>query len=119
MMTLKKSCQSTFFKSLFHCSKLRRKEAIQHPRCVGVGEIGLDYHYPSNSPPSVQRAVFRRLLKLAIQFKKTLVVHAREADTDVESILTELVPRDWKASAYNNTLALSKFTVCADTSSFF
>ncbi|KAF7330629.1 hypothetical protein MSAN_02456800 [Mycena sanguinolenta] len=38
---------------------------MSHPRCVGWGEIVLDYHY-DNSPRPVQQAVFARQLKHAI-----------------------------------------------------
>lgn len=74
---------------------LDRTEAMKHPRCVGLGEIGLDYHY-DNSPRDVQRTVLRRQLQLAIECGKPLTIHTREAEDDTELILKEVVPRDWK-----------------------
>ncbi|KAF7377499.1 hypothetical protein MSAN_00171900 [Mycena sanguinolenta] len=63
-------------------------EAMTHPRCVGWGEIGLDYHY-DNSPRPVQQAVFARQLRHAVRLGKPLTIHTREADEDTERILKE------------------------------
>ena len=68
-------------------------EAMQHPRCVGLGEIGLDYHY-DNSPREIQQEVFARQLRLAVRLGKPLTIHTREAEEDSERILKEEVPRD-------------------------
>ncbi|KZT05694.1 uncharacterized protein LAESUDRAFT_759938 [Laetiporus sulphureus 93-53] len=69
--------------------------AMAHPRCVGWGEIGLDYHY-DNSPRDVQCNVFTRQLQLAVQLGKPLTIHTREAEEDTERILKEHVPREHK-----------------------
>lgn len=53
---------------------------------VAVGEIGLDYHY-DHSPREVQREVFARLIGLAREVKKPIVVHTREASADTLAIL--------------------------------
>ncbi|KZT30008.1 hypothetical protein NEOLEDRAFT_1054835 [Neolentinus lepideus HHB14362 ss-1] len=68
-------------------------EAMTHPRCVGWGEIGLDYHY-DNSPRKIQQDVFRRQLRHAVRLGKPLTIHTREAEEDTERILKEEVPRD-------------------------
>ena len=68
---------------------------MAHPRCVGWGEMGLDYHY-DNSPRGVQRTVFVRQLRQAVNLGKSLTIHTREADTDTERILKEEVPKDHK-----------------------
>ncbi|KAL1740416.1 hypothetical protein HDZ31DRAFT_67963 [Schizophyllum fasciatum] len=70
-------------------------EAMQHPRCVGWGEMGLDYHY-DNSPREVQREVFTRQLRHAVRLGKPLTIHTREADEDTERILKAEVPQDHK-----------------------
>lgn len=66
---------------------------MEHPRCVGWGEMGLDYHY-DNSPRNIQQAVFSRQLKHAVRLNKPLTIHTREADVDTERILKELVPKE-------------------------
>ncbi|KAJ7182821.1 hydrolase [Mycena crocata] len=68
-------------------------EAMAHPRCVGWGEMGLDYHY-DNSPRPVQQEVFARQLRCAVRLKKPLTIHTREADEDTERILKAEVPKD-------------------------
>ncbi|KAI3610521.1 hypothetical protein WG66_006944 [Moniliophthora roreri] len=68
-------------------------EAMKHPRCVGWGEIGLDYHYDL-SPRDVQRTVFTRQLEHAVRLGKPLTIHTREADADTERILKQVVPKD-------------------------
>jgi TatD DNase family protein len=59
-----------------------------HPRCIGIGEAGLDYYY-DNSPREVQQQVFRTHIAAARQSRLPLVIHARDADSDMISILTE------------------------------
>ena len=81
-------------------------EAMGHPRCVGWGEIGLDYHY-MNSPQDIQKEVFRRQLKHAVRLGRPLTIHTREADDDVESILKEEVPQDHKVSGWQVNAAIS------------
>jgi TatD DNase family protein len=56
------------------------------PSVVAVGEIGLDYHY-DHSPRYVQRAAFARLVGLAREVNKPIVVHTREAKEDTLAIL--------------------------------
>ncbi|MFE1602289.1 TatD family hydrolase [Methylobacterium sp. ID0610] len=63
-----------------------------HPRCVGIGEAGLDHHY-DNAPRDVQERVFRTHIAAARESGLPLVIHAREADADVERILTEEMAR--------------------------
>ncbi|KAH9913724.1 uncharacterized protein B0H18DRAFT_1097305 [Fomitopsis serialis] len=70
-------------------------EAMAHPRCVGWGEIGLDYHY-DNSPRELQQQVFTRQLRHAVRLGKPLTIHTREAEEDTERIMKEEVPKDHK-----------------------
>lgn len=68
---------------------------MAHPRNVGWGEIGLDYHYDL-SPRDVQQRVFTRQLEHAVRLGKPLTIHTREAEEDMERILKEVVPKDHK-----------------------
>jgi len=81
---------------------------MAHPRCVGWGEIGLDYHY-DNSPRPVQQAVLIRQLRHAVRLGKTITIHTREADEDIERILKAEVPKDHRihVHCFTDTLALA------------
>lgn len=72
--------------------KVRQKmfEIAKHPKCVAIGEIGLDYYYKDLSSPEVQKKVFRRQIELAKELDKPIIVHNRESDDDLVEILTEL-----------------------------
>lgn len=59
-----------------------------HPKCVGIGEAGLDYHY-NYAPADVAAKVFRAQIGLARELDLPLVIHARDADDDVAKILRE------------------------------
>jgi TatD DNase family protein len=66
---------------------------LSEPEVVGVGECGLDYHY-DHSPRDVQRQVFARLVGLAREVGKPIVVHTRQAPADTISILEAERARD-------------------------
>jgi TatD DNase family protein len=61
---------------------------LDHPRIVGVGEIGLDYYY-KHSDIEVQKRVFRRQLEIAAQKQLPVEIHTRDADEDTVAILRE------------------------------
>lgn len=56
------------------------------PEVVAVGETGLDYHY-DHSPRDIQRAAFARLVGLAKEVRKPIVVHTRAAAEDTLAVL--------------------------------
>ncbi len=58
------------------------------PLVRAAGEMGLDYHYDF-APRATQQAVFREQLALAVEAGLPVVIHAREADDDVVTILRE------------------------------
>ncbi len=60
----------------------------EHPRCVAVGETGLDY-YRDHSPHEDQATAFRAQIEIAREAGKPVIVHTREADDDTLAILTE------------------------------
>ena len=62
---------------------------------VGIGEIGLDYHY-DNSPRQQQRKVFSEQLDLALKLDVPIVIHCREALEDCLRIMDEVGARGAK-----------------------
>ncbi|WP_426957468.1 TatD family hydrolase [Muricoccus radiodurans] len=59
-----------------------------HPRVIGIGESGLDYFY-DKAPRDLQQESFRRHIRAAQQTGLPLVIHARDADGDMATILAE------------------------------
>ena len=62
--------------------------ATAEPRVVAIGEAGLDYHY-YNSPREAQREGFLRHIAAARITHLPLVIHARDADDDIATILED------------------------------
>ncbi len=66
---------------------------IEHPKCVAVGECGLDYfRLPENeddikAEKALQKKVFMDQIELANRYNKPLIVHIREASHDSLEIL--------------------------------
>ena len=59
-----------------------------HPRCVAIGEAGLDYFY-DNAPREAQATGLRRHIAAARTTGLPLVIHSRQADADMAAILVE------------------------------
>lgn len=57
-----------------------------HPKVVGVGEIGLDYHY-DNSPRDLQKKAFIEQMEIAAARKMPIIVHTRDAWDDSLAML--------------------------------
>ena len=68
------------------------REFARHPKCVGIGEAGLDYHY-DNAPRDVAARVFLGQIELARELDLPLVIHTRDADDDMAAILTQEMGR--------------------------
>lgn len=61
-------------------------ELARHPRCVAIGETGLD-RYRKHAPHEDQARAFRAQIEIAREVGKPLVIHTREADDDTLAIL--------------------------------
>jgi TatD DNase family protein len=64
----------------------------RHPRLVGIGETGLDYHYTADSK-AIQQTSLRIHIQAAQETALPLIIHARDADEDMEAILAEGMAR--------------------------
>lgn len=64
------------------------EENINNPKVVGIGEIGLDYHYCKDNKDE-QKKWFIKQLQLAKKYDKCVVVHSRDATLDTYEILKE------------------------------
>lgn len=57
-------------------------------KCVAVGEIGLDYHYP-DADRRAQRAAFIEQIRLADSFGLPVQIHSRDCAEDMLALLKE------------------------------
>lgn len=64
------------------------EELAAHPKVVGIGETGLDYHW-DKSPKEIQQEVFRKQIRLAKKVRLPIIIHNRDATEDVLRILKE------------------------------
>lgn len=62
------------------------EKSLNNSKIVGIGEIGLDYHY-SKENKEEQKKLFIRLIRLAKKYNKTVVVHSRDAIEETYDIL--------------------------------
>jgi TatD DNase family protein len=81
-------------------SLLEIEELSKHPKVVGIGEIGLDFHY-EYSPRDRQEAVFGEQLELARRRNLPVVIHTREAMEETVRMVEEAIAKDrgsWRMS---------------------
>lgn len=69
------------------------KELARDNKVVAIGEVGLDYYRTTDSRLRMkQKEVFRRQIELALETKKALMIHCRQAHDDCIAILKEYFP---------------------------
>jgi len=63
---------------------------IEHPKCVAVGEIGLDYHWVKEKDKrKKQIEYFHRQIEIAKKYNKPIIVHIRDATQDSIDVIKE------------------------------
>ena len=62
------------------------KDKLSNPKVVGIGEIGLDYHY-SKELKEAQIDLFEKQLKIAEEYNLPVVIHSRDATNDTINCL--------------------------------
>jgi TatD DNase family protein len=78
-----------------------------HPKVVGIGETGLDYHYDL-SPRDTQERVFRAHIAASHASGLPLIIHAREADQEIARILGEERPPPGVLHCFSSGRALAE-----------
>ena len=60
----------------------------EHPKCVAIGEIGLDYYW-DDTHKEEQKEIFKRQIELALKLGKPVIIHDREAHGDSMEIISQ------------------------------
>ena len=79
----------------------------EHPRVIGIGETGLDFHY-DHSPRDAQEQVFRTHVAAAHASGLPLIIHAREADAEIARVLREEGARSGVLHCFSSGRALAE-----------
>ncbi len=82
-------------------------ELAQHPKCVAIGEVGLDYYWDA-SHKEEQKALFRRQIELAIELCKPIIVHDREAHQDCLEIVRDYPAARGVFHCYSGSAEMAK-----------
>ena len=72
------------------------RDLARNPAVRAIGEIGLDYYYDPDGA-AAQRALFDKMLALALDLRLPVCVHSRDADSDTLAALREF-SNHWKKS---------------------
>ena len=83
------------------------EDNIDNPKIVGIGEIGLDYHW-DDSNKEKQKEVFRKMLDIASKNNKTVVIHSRDAIKDTYDILKDYKNLKVVLHCYSSSLDMAK-----------
>lgn len=88
---------------------VKLESALKNPKIVGIGEIGLDYHYTKENK-EIQKQLFITQIKLANKYNKTLVIHSRDAIEDTYNIIREYKNENIKCNmhCYSGSLEMAK-----------
>jgi TatD DNase family protein len=72
-----------------------------HPKVVAIGEIGLDF-FRDLSPRDQQRQAFQKQLALASEIGKPVIIHDRDAHSEIMTILRHWIESSRKPSAISH-----------------
>lgn len=70
------------------CNAQAILEKATHPKCVAIGEAGLDYYY-DHAPRALQAESFRTQISVARELDLPIIIHARDADDDMADIIED------------------------------
>jgi TatD DNase family protein len=81
-----------------------------HPKVIGIGETGLDFHYDL-SPRDVQESVFRTHIEASRKTSLPLIIHAREADREIARMLDKERPPPGVMHCFSSSRELAEEAV--------
>lgn len=80
---------------------------INNPKIVGIGEIGLDYHFDLSNKEK-QQELFINQIELAIKYNKPIVIHSRDAAQDTLDIIKKYPNLKKVLHCYSYSLEMAK-----------
>lgn len=83
------------------------EDNLKNEKIVGIGEIGLDYHY-SKDEIDKQKELFILQLNLARKYNKTVVIHSRDSIKDTYDILKNYKDLKKVLHCYSGSLEMAK-----------
>ncbi len=98
---LSEQVEGCYFTAGFHPTELKNYRdgdleeiaaLAAHPKCVAIGEIGLDYHY-TDTDKELQHRIFKAQLSLAEKLDMPVQIHSRDSAEDMLCILKERAPK--------------------------
>jgi TatD DNase family protein len=67
---------------------------VEDPRCIAVGEIGLDYYHLDNPDIATQQAAFVAQMKIAVAARKPILIHCRTSELAIPAAKQKYEPAD-------------------------
>ncbi len=84
---------------------------INHPKCVAVGEIGLDYYWvKEQNQREKQKDFFKKQIEIALKYDKPIIVHVRDATEDTYKIIEKYPESKGVFHCYNAASQLLDFS---------
>ncbi len=80
----------------------RLRTLAQDPRCLAIGEIGLDYYHLDNPDISIQQSAFIAQMRIAATLGKPILIHCRTSELATPAARAKFAPAD----AWEDLLAL-------------
>lgn len=76
---------------------------VNHSKIVGIGEIGLDYHY-GKEDIELQKEMFIKQIDIARKYNKPVVIHSRDASSDTLEIIKQNSDVNYTMHCYSYSL---------------
>ena len=111
--------EGCYFTAGFHPTELKKfrqgdfekiSALASHPKCVAIGEIGLDYHY-EDTDKTAQKEAFLTQLDLACSLNLPVVIHSRDCAEDMLGILKDnaaLLKNGFLLHCFSHSMEIAK-----------
>lgn len=87
-----------------------RDDVLNNPRVVGIGEIGLDYHFGTQNR-NAQIELFEKQIEIAIEHDLPIAIHTRDAEDDTITILNKYPKVHGVMHCFTSNWELAKYAL--------